>query len=617
MKLRITFWGIIIAACALSALTSCSKFLSQVPDNTLSDDSIFASLKNTQEYLAQVYSNIPDPYATRGDWTGHTADFNMMADDGNVLAQSGFGVNNFINNTLSSSLGVYNIWTDPYKAIRTATDFINKVDGANPFEVSDFYKAHFKAEARAMRAIYYFWLLRLYGPVVIVPEPISVNASTGDLALQRTPLDSCVNYIVDQLDSAYLELKVISTGSQPSSLPLNNEYGRVTTGICKAYKAEVLLWAASPLFNGNPAYVSVKNPDGMPLFPQTYDKNKWKLAADAAKDFLDEFVPGTYDLFTEANADPYMAAYLACRDVTSTDWNQEWIFGRSMSGNVAYHNYNATPKLVGYTNITAGGGFAAADQGLVDAFFMKNGLPITNSASGYVSSGFSMFQSPADIAQRSVFNQWVNREPRFYVNITYSNSYWLNQGSSPTAVVVNFENKGNSGYSQSPGGDYSSTGYLQRKEVTQSTSSRGICFLRLAQIYLDYAEALNEYDPGNPDILKYVNLVRQRAGIPQYGSGDGMVPAPTTQNTVRDAIHLERRVELAFENNRYFDLRRWLTAITELNKPIMGMNITGDGTDFYNVVFAHSSAFTQRGYLFAIPQSEILTDTKLVQNPGF
>jgi len=617
MRLKITFIFFIIIS-SLFVLTSCSKFLSQVPDNTLSDDSIFSSLKNTQEYLAQVYSNIPDPYSTRGNWTGHTIDFNMIADDGNILAQSGFGVNNFVNNTLSPALGAYSLlWSDYYKAIRTATDFINKIDGANPIEVSDFYKAHYKAEARAMRAIYYFWLIRLYGPVVLVPEPISVNSSTADLALQRTPLDSCINYIVDQLDSAYTELKVISTGSQPSSEPLNKEYGRVTTGVCKAYKEQVLLWAASPLFNGNPAYTSLKNPDGTPLFPQTYDKNKWKTAAEAAKDFIDEFVPTTYDLFTESDADPYMAAYKACRDVTSTDWNKEWIFGRSMSGNISFHNYNCTPKLVGYTNITAGGGFAAANQSLVDAFFMKNGLPISNESSGYVKTGFSMYQSPADIKQRSVFNQWVNREPRFYVNVTYSSSYWINQGSSPTEVVVNFENKGNSGYSQSPGGDYSMTGYLQRKDVTQSTSSRGACFLRLAQIYLDYSEALNEYDPGNSDILKFLNFVRQRAGIPQYGSGADMIPPPSTQSAVREAIHHERQVELAFEGNRYYDLRRWLNAITELNKPIMGMNITGNGNDFYNVTFAHNSSFTLRSYLFAIPQNEILKDSKLVQNPGF
>jgi len=617
MKIKILLLCFIVLVGA-SVLSSCNKFLDQVPDETLSDDSIFANLTNTKRYLAQVYANIPDPYSNRGGWGSDDASYSQLADESNYFAEHDFSISAFSYNTLSASFGAFEyIWGEFYKPVRTATDFINKIDGANPREVDDYHKAHFKAEARAMRAIFYYWLIRLYGPVPIIDQPLPISATNEELALARTPFDSCVSYIVNQLDTAYMELKAISTSSQPTNLPLDEEDGRVTTGICKAYKAQVLLLAASPLFNGNTMYKGVTNKDGTKLFPQSYDKNKWKIAADAAKDFIDEFVPGTYDLYTESDSDPYMAAYKACRDVISTDWNSEWIFAKSMSGGIGTYTYNAIPKFVGYgSSVTKGGGYLAVNQSMVDAFYMKNGLPITDPNSGYKKSGFSDFQSPFDIKQRTTFNQWVDREPRFYADVTYSNSYWLNQGSSSDEVIVDFTYHGSCGKIQSDH-DYSSTGYLIRKNITKGNDSRGWCHLRLAKIYLDYAEALNEYDPGNPDILKYLNLIRKRAGIPEYGSGATDIAAPATQTAMRTAIHHERQVEFAFEQVRYFDLRRWLDAATELNKPVYGMDIDADGDDFYKQKVIQNISFTQRCYLWAIPSADIRKDDNLVQNPGW
>jgi len=617
MKLKIFFAGFILAIGA-AVFSSCSKFLDQVPDITLSDDSIFANLQNTQKYLAQVYANVPDPYANRGGWGNDDGSYSQLADESNYFAEHDFSINAFSYNTLSASFGAFEtLWVEYYKPVRTATDFINKIDGANPREVTDYIKAHYKAEARAMRAIFYFWLLRLYGPVPIIKSPIPITASNEQLALSRTPFDSCVNYIVGQLDSAYDELKAISTQSQPTSLPLNNEYGRVTTGVCKAFKEQVLLLAASPLFNGNAMYKNVKNHDGTPLFTQQYDKNKWKIAADAAKAFIDEFVPETYDLFTVNDSDPYTAAYKACRDVISTDWNKEWIFGKSMSGSIGHYTYNAIPKLVGYgSSVNKGGGYLAVNQSMVDAYFMKNGYPIDNPKSNYKKTGFSNFECPYDIKSRETFNQWVDREPRFYVGVTYNNTYWMDQGSSSKEVVVDFTYHGSSGKVQSDH-DYSSTGYLLRKNITKGSDSRGWCLLRLAQIYLDYAEALNEYDPGNADILKYLNLIRKRAGVAQYGSGPDEIAAPTTQSGVREIIHHERQVELAFEQVRYFDLRRWLEATDALNQPVRGMDVDADGDAFYNEKVIKNISFTQRCYLWAIPSIEVRKDANLVQNLGW
>jgi hypothetical protein len=148
-------------------------------------------------------------------------------------------------------------------------------------------------------------------------------------------------------------------------------------------------------------------------------------------------------------------------------------------------------------------------------------------------------------------------------------------------------------------------------------NGRGALLLRLGQIFLDYAEALNESDPGNADILVYLNQIRKRAGVAEYGAGEGMLPAPASQDAMRDAIRAERRVELAFESVRYFDTRRWKIAKTTNNGPVYGMNMFGNGTEFYQRTLIENRIFTDKDYLFPIPNTQILINPNLVQNPGW
>ncbi|MCF3112161.1 RagB/SusD family nutrient uptake outer membrane protein [Niabella sp. CC-SYL272] len=612
---------IIIIVIVLSALSiSCKRFLDQIPDNILKEEDIFKSLVNTRAYLAQVYTNMPDDFSARfapsnyaGPWTG-------ASDEANYWSLSWVMSNSLNQSTWDNNVGG-TYWINWYKPVRTATDFINKVDGANPNEVNPMIRMHYKGEARAMRALFYFWMLRLYGPLIILPKEVPVNGTGDEIFFKRSTFDECVNYIVGQLDSAYSEIKQSVAGSpqaadQPLTYGTTKEWGRVTTGVCKAYKFQVLMLAASPLFNGNKELASLKNQDGTQLINQTYDPNKWKLAIDAAKDFLNEFDNKTYSLYRESDSDPWVAAYKSCKNVMIKDWNSEWIFGKSMASAGDYW-YDITPKLVGYGNtVGKGAGFLSVNQSMVDAYNMKNGYPITHPESGYVNSGFSDFKSPYDVKARSTFNQWVNREARFYVGVTYNRSYWQNQGGSSTEVIPVFELSGNSGKTQSSW-DVTSTGYVVRKQLASSGDSRGWVHLRLAQIYLDYAEALNEGDPGNPDILKYLNLIRDRAGVAPYGAGVNAIPTPTGQDEMREAIRHERMVELAFENVRYFDIRRWKIAPQTMGADVYGMNVYADGNDFYKKTLVQKRRFLPRDYLWPIPNDEVLKDKYLVQNPGW
>ncbi|PZP49549.1 MAG: RagB/SusD family nutrient uptake outer membrane protein, partial [Pseudopedobacter saltans] len=325
-----------------------------------------------------------------------------------------------------------------------------------------------------------------------------------------------------------------------------------------------------------------------------------------------QFVPGTFDLYKESDANGFNP-YLSCRNVLLNNWNKEVIFVRP-SASVNNMQYDRTPYHNGYASGVKASGALGATQVMVDAFSMANGKLISDPSSGYVTTGYSSFKAPGDDQARNIFNQWVNREPRFYVNITYDGSKWLNTSTSGT-VITQLYAHGNSGAAVN--NEASRTGYIVRKNVgTSDWNSGGIINVqyRLANIFLDYVEALNESDPGNADILNYLNQIRARAGVPEYGSG---LPAPSSQTEMRQAIRHERQVELCFENVRYFDTRRWKIAEQTDNGVFYGLNINADLPDFLKQVPFETRVFTKRDYLFPIPQYDINNDPNLVQNTGW
>ncbi|MGJ1445046.1 RagB/SusD family nutrient uptake outer membrane protein [Sphingobacterium spiritivorum] len=596
---------ILFALLTMSCFSGCNKYLDQVPDDVITVEDIFKSKANTDKFLANIYSVIPNEMVQRFVATQNSGPWTASSDEAKYTWDFNYS-NNMIRSVWSNTDGtIESFWNSYYRGIRNASYFIQNIDGANPVEVNDLMKTTYKAEARALRALYYYYLVRAYGPVPILGEEIlDINKPISDLKLARTPFDECITYIVSELDKAYTDLPY-----EPS----NNEYGRITKGVVKAYKVEALLLNASPLFNGNTAFSGVKNTDGTALFSANANPEKWRDAAAAAKAFIDEFVPNYYQLYKVSNADPFVAAYLSCRNVMTTDWNQEWIFARSNSSNNA--QYDRTPKHVGFPSGAQGGGALGATQTIVDAYFMNNGKSITDVTSGYTKDGFVSFKAPYDVASRTTFGAYVNREPRFYVGITYNGSYWLNQANSSTAVLSQFNYSGNSGRSQSTS-DVTPTGYTVRKNVSANGNSRGALLIRLANIYLDYAEALNESDPANADILKYLNLIRERAGIPVYGSAT--IPVPGSQGAMREAIRRERQVELAFENVRFFDTRRWKIAEDTDGGAVYGLNLNADGDAFYTKTLIETRVFKkERDYLFPIPNIEILKNEKMVQNAGW
>ncbi|WP_110054357.1 RagB/SusD family nutrient uptake outer membrane protein [Chitinophaga sp. S165] len=596
-KLLYLFLVIVLAS-------SCSKYLDQVPDDRLTIEETFRTWGTAQRYLADVYRRVPDEFgqrdagseSNRGIWTGGSDEADFVW---------GFVKSNDVNigNWDANSGFVGDYWRNFYRGIRGASVFMENADAIK--DLSPDLIKQYKAEARALRAMFYFYLMRIYGPVIILGE--NAPPVDADLQLPRNTFDECVEYVATELEKAAADLPVIPRNDE--------EYGHITKGVALAFRANALMYAASPLYNGNTDLADMANKDGKHLISQTYDGNKWKVAADAYKTFISTFVPGTYDLFrkndTSGNFDPY----LSCRDVLLTDWNKEVIFARAGSS-IGPRQYELTPYHNGASSRDVkGSGGLGATQNMVDAFFTKNGRSINDPLSGYVKEGTSMFQTPYDNHEKEIYNQWVNREPRFYVNITFDGSTWLNRSFGE--ITTRLYNTGNSG-KQTGGGDYSPTGYIVRKAMglgAWDISNRTLILIRLAEIYLSYAECINESDPSNPDALKYLNLIRERAGIPQYGT-EGL-DVPVGQDGMREAIRKERRVELAFENNRFFDVRRWKIGEQTQSGPMYGLNISADMPDFLKVVTFETRVFNKRHYFFPIPSNDVNNDRQLVQNPGW
>jgi hypothetical protein len=588
---------VILFFCGVLFLSGCSKYLDQVPNDRITIEEVFRKKGPSEQYLANIYSYVNDE---SDQWNGNPWLGNSDEGDITWSKYNTYALN--IGN-ISAGNALYDKWGYYYNGIRAASYFIRHID--ENIEIRNLNGQsqidQYQAEARCLRAYYYFLLMRQFGPVVLAGDSVlAPDAPAAELQLPRSPFDDCVNYVSAQLDEAAAVLPLVPTlNGQASDLA----YGRVTRGAALAMKSRLLLYAASPLYNGNSDMAGFKSQSGTAFISQAYDKEKWKKAADAAKAVIDL---GQYSLYKDASGD----VMKSLQGIFSQAWNNEQIFSRK-SNNLSTWDVHCMPRQAG------GWCGIAATQEQVDAYFAKDGKSIKTSPL-YAETGFTT------VAGVSVSNMYVNREPRFYRDVTYNNSIFQG-GNMSSAAPISFFVSGPNGKNGHPT-DWSKTGYLIRKNVAPQTNAgsggngqrqeRPIIIFRLGEMYLNYAEALNEYSPGNADIVSYINLVRQRAGIPLYGTGTDALPLPTSQEEMREKIRAERRVELAFECHRWFDIRRW-KIVANVMGDMHGMNINKNGNDFYSRVIATTHLFKPAYYWFPISQYEMDRARLMVQNPGW
>lgn len=628
MKKQNSIYTLLIAL--LCFVSSCDYLgvSEQLAGGLQNTEQVFDNVSYTKRWYANVFAGIPDYSginsvnvgAFKNPWTG-------MCDELVV----GYGNSSKYNNSdrNASNMGFHR-YGDCYKYIRQANIFLQKAHpivttGTQGDQLLEDELTQMKANVRFMRAFYHYLLFEQYGPIILVKDKI--YDATEDQDVPRNTVDEVVAYIDSELTAVASEL------TQEPIFEDKDYRAWPTKGVALAVRAKLWLYAASPLLNGGyREALAVTNPDGTRLFPD-YDAGKWEKALAACKDFIDYAEAGRYELYKEykddndAVIDPDKSVYNLFQKYThEIIWataNNDW---GGMNG-------DAFDRRIAPRCEKNGLGSTGVTQELVDAFYMKDGLPISATAylpqsTLYQEEGYGTYKDQNDNFSKkytnvSVSNRYLNREPRFYNTVFFNGRQW-----PVSCNQVLFYNGGNSGVQE---GQATLTGYMLFKRFNRSVSLtnpgvasqfRPSIIFRLADFYLMYAEAANEVNPNDVRVLKYLNLVRERAGLPGVETLNPAIRG--NQELQRAAIQRERQVELATEGQRYFDVRRWMIADKNgegrQNGYAHGMNVRGepnDIDDFNRVVEASQIVFNRKMYLYPMPDSEMRKTKNLVQNPGW
>ncbi|WP_324673856.1 RagB/SusD family nutrient uptake outer membrane protein [Hymenobacter sp. GOD-10R] len=522
-------------------------------------------------YLNDLYNYLPNGFNRIGFDPGDV----LGAGDGDALpSRIGRPVEYYTNGAISTVNNPDPYWGNSYAGIRRVNIFLANIDRVPATAATLVY---WKAEARFVRAMLYFELLKRYGGIPLIGDKLFTL--DDNLSLPRNTYEESVNYIVSECDAIKGDLR-------PASAIPDADWGHVPQGAAIALKGRVLLYAASPLFNGG----GVNGAGVLQGYP-SYDANRWQLALNAAQELISL---GTYSLLTATTA-PSTSAYAS---VFSVKKNNEIILAKQSANNSLLESYNAP---IGYTSPAASQGVTSPSQNFVDAFPMNTGVAITATGSNY---------NPQ--------NPYVNRDPRLAASVFFNGRQWLSR------TVETFD-----GGRDRPGGSavQTRTGYYMRKflyEYSSGTSyanqSHNFPLFRYAETLLNAAEALNELGRTEEAMTRLISI-RQRAGI-TAGTGNRYgIPVGIGQAAARDLIRNERRIELGFEEHRFWDVRRWKIAETALNGPMYGVRIVRSAATPYTFAYTYPQVstlvFQARLYYMPLPYDEVTKNTNLTQNPGW
>ena len=606
---------LLFASVAVLSVTGCADFLDMAPQENLQLEDIFTNRMYTKNFLTHIYSWSPTEANMADDGGAWRNPFVAGSDEMEIAYGKAYG--HLINDGSwnPQNISQTQVWPESYMAIRKCNQLLENIDKCPATEDE---LRHWKGEAYFLRAWYHFLAFRAYGAIPVLTQSYDPNDDL--LSIVRTPADLVVEQIVKDCDAAAECLH------DEDIWPLSDQ-GRATRLAALGLKARALLYIASPLYNGNTELADLKNLDGTNLISQTYDPEKWKRAADAALECINTAAAVNKTLYDE-NPNPV----LNYGEIFTKVWNKEILWAKNIG---AYQHWLNCGDPVSFACFS----IFNPTQELVDAYQMEDGstpiigyendglIPVINPESGYVEEGFveNGDDSGLNRWQAGVSNMYIKREPRFYASINFNGAIWKYDAPSFNKTdphTLEFWYTGVDG-KLGAGTDYCKTGYLMRKLVSPEyipfkyTPNQQWVYIRLGEIYLDLAEALNEYYGPTADCYKYINAIRKRAGLPELEAG-------LTKEQMRDKIKHERRIELAFETHRFFDVRRWKDAKETESKSIHAMSIY-EGTHLQDPAFYKREKVETRvfeapkHYFFPIDQVEIDKhhDRALVQNLGW
>ncbi|MEN8139306.1 MAG: RagB/SusD family nutrient uptake outer membrane protein [Bacteroidota bacterium] len=598
----------ILVVLALSLGIQSCNYLDVVPENTATIDDAFTRPAEAYNFLYSLYSFMPKI-------NDHLTYPQHWVNDETVIPWTWYDAYKMNIQPMSLSNPFFDYWGNPgghsynhFEGIRQAYTFLENIDrtpGFLPEEVNSM-----KGEAQFIIGYLHFMLMRQYGPTLIINQSIPLDAGEDEYYPHRKSIDEVTEFCLSKFDQAYDLL--------PDSRS-KTDYGRITKPVVSAVKGRMLLYMASPLFNGNSDYASFTGKSGETLFPQTYDSEKWMKAIKASEIAIEDAENTGVALYNaEADVvDNYRYALVE-------PWNNELIWGYKQEWYWGWQRHSA-PRVIDGGAVTAAGGNGPTLRE-VEMYYTENGLPIDEDPAFDYMGRFSVL--PGD--STAVLHRM--RETRFYSNIAFDRGIYKINGTEQTMYFRLNEHDGYDGVDRS---NYTRSGYLIQKLVhpeTMFTTTENTFIeypwpaLRLAEVYLNMAEALNEYafgtrDKFGNDAVYYLDLVRERAGIPSVGDAWALSNSPgkpSSQDGLREIIQRERNIELAFEGHRMWDLRRWKQG-DKLNTPVYGLNIeASSANEFYSKTKIEDRYFdVNKSYFWPINLNELQKNPNLVQNPGY
>ena len=583
---------ILLFSVLLLTLGSCKKALDMAPDGKVTMDEIFSDNDKTAAFLNSCYNNMPVKGTRYFFWSRGPVVWSDDAWDTDAEAESWIMAGRMYNGdasagshpitNISTDAGNGDYWARYWSAIRNCTIFITRINEATVKSEAD--RSRWKAEAHLLRAYYYSELLKWFGPVLpISHEPFEFSDDFS--ALEKASYYDVAKFIMEDCDVA------INTAELPWRITTNGEAGRVNKAMAEAIKSKMILFAASPLNNG--------------------EQNYWQEAYEVNKASLQNLRSNGYELYNKVNLPQ---TYLSDVAFIGPDKNEKSaLYNEYFTQNMAYTANPVDQETIyqsrdGQGNIWNIDGIGAQDgyksgtcpsQELVDSYETMDGKPVLNLENPYLDEKHLQPNYNTDNALYDPNNPYENRDPRFYASIYYNGSkrkcFW-NFSESPespenypagignrTRIIATYVGEPQTGINGTVR-KATRTGYFERKFLHPNSGGDNPVgganwkLFRLGEVILNFAEAAAEADQLT-EAADAVNEIRRRVGMPD-------LPAGLSKDELIRRIRNERRVELAMEENRYFDIRRWTEPGGDLSKTdkwITAMEIerNSDGTYTY------------------------------------
>lgn len=544
---------------------SCDDYLDTVPGDKYDDVAVWSSPDLIESFVFHIYQGIPYPY----QWYMSAS----LIDEAVPIQNDGV-VTRVLNSTMTPEEQAAFAsnwatcmenwwWASVYSNIRSCNLFFSSIESAE--FTDEAYKKQLTGEVHFLRGYFYYLLLAQYGGVPLIDQVINIG---DDYSIPRNTFEETVNFIVADLDAAVSDDRLAS----------QTDKTRATAGAALALKSRVLLYAASDLYNSNGSWTSGYTHPELIGYVGGSQTERYQVAKEAAEVVISL---GAYDLYSGYSdpAENFQQLFLQMSSV------EQIFITQYDKTNFPYWATDWLPWVCGTPSY---GGYAL------------------NQVTGNLANAFENADGTAFDFEARKNDPYSNRDPRFYATILYNGAAWcINSWGSLTPTTINITG------TDSNGGN--TTGYYIKKFISPgendyyygSRQPQPYIQIRYAEILLNYAEAC--LGLGEEDLARNaMNLIRERAGMPD-------IPAGETGNSLLERYRNERRVELAWETHRFFDVRRWMIASGAYGDAL-GVNYEGNT---YNSFVFEKHAWKNSHYFIPIDYDEMQKNTALIQNPEY